>query len=157
VTPPAVDTQVDLVPLVLLALELGEDMDHLGWRLRDDGLVDAVGFRCVGVEVARREIAAKRYADERARLSRERSAAAVFASGQQADRERAAVLAAIDARQRRFGGDDALATVYTAALDDRAAEQEPVLAELGGRVTTRVAADGFTRVDEHGDPIGGTS
>jgi hypothetical protein len=109
----------------------------------------------VPAAVARQQIAAKRRADETARLTREAAAAQQHAENERHNAERDQMLTAVNQMNERFGRtDSALATLTAANLDSYAADQEPFLAELAERErnTIRYDADG-RRVDANGNPI----
>jgi len=95
------------VSLAELAAELGaESVDRLAAELGADVYRDDRGFRCVTPQRARVLIAERDQRVERDRLAREHSEAVARAVGEANDRERRAVLAAVDARQARYGSDD---------------------------------------------------
>jgi hypothetical protein len=135
------------VTVVELAAELGEDADHLAWRLAADVRRDATGFRCVPAEVAKQQIAAKLHADETARLTRERAAEQQAEQAARVNAEREAMLAGIDKLNARFPGDPsapASALFYRAELEAQAMDELALLDEEAMKARTA------RRYDEHG-------
>ena len=65
------ETVSELIPLTLLAGELGESVDAIAHRLRDDLVRDDLGFRCVSAATAQRAIT---HRDEQAAQIRQRQA-----------------------------------------------------------------------------------
>jgi hypothetical protein len=145
------------VPVVELALELGEDPQQLAHRLNGDTYADDLGRKVVTRALARTLIE-QRNADEAQRQAiRERNEANVRAAGEQNDAENKAALDYIDARQRRYGDPvtahrlDVLAVLGAAVHDEAMAtadeHEQAWLDEMAERDRTA------KRFDAHGNLI----
>jgi hypothetical protein len=147
------------VTLAELAAELGQPVDDLARKVNGDVYRDDRGFRVVTRQLARTLIGERDAVDEQRQAIRERSEAAARELGERLERERAAMLAAVDRHHQRYGATTEVgagaALAQAGRLDDLEAKQAAYEAEEAAKVrgTRRYNSDGQL-VDSHGNVIG---
>ncbi|MBB2990264.1 hypothetical protein FHR72_001732 [Mycolicibacterium iranicum] len=117
-----------LVPLMLVAHEIGGDANALAAKLGDTVVLDGIGIRCLTADLAR-EVIADHRAAVAAERDRRRAEAAEARRRPDPLRERVRALAA---QQERFGGADlpALAVMTAGDIEGRLEVSSKHLDEL---------------------------